>query len=84
MSKKPDPDNSTLSKEELTLLHRVDERTERINSRVDKAVEKAEANADDIDNLQTDVQRNKTILGGFTVGATSFMLWVADKLSRFA
>jgi hypothetical protein len=79
----PDPDKSTLSEEELALLHRVDERTEHINDSVDKALVKAEDNADDIDEIRGKVQRNTTVLGGITGGVGMIVMWGADKISRF-
>jgi len=37
-------------------------------------------NSDDINALEEDVGRNKTILGGFVTGVTGVFLWALDKL----
>jgi hypothetical protein len=73
--------------EQEELLYKLDERMERIENEhlrrlreIDKQVTQ---NSKDIDDLQANVKRNTTIIGGIGTTATAFVLWVADKLSRF-
>lgn len=65
------------------MLHRVDERTERMDDRLDTAIERTESNQEDIDALEDQVQRNTTIIGGITGGVGMIVMWAADKISRF-
>lgn len=79
----PDPESSTLSDDELELLVRVDEQTQASAEKLDELADKVEENRQDIDSLETKVQRNTTILSGITGGISFVTLWAADKLSRF-
>jgi len=69
------------------LLYKLDERMERIENehlrRLREIEQEVTKNSKDIDNLQSNVKRNTTILGGVATAATGIVLWVADKLSRF-
>jgi len=84
MNDKSDPrmDGGEVPSDELAILHRVDERTERIDSRLDEVAESVEGNTNDIDDLQSKVNRNTTILNGITVGGVAVTTWIADKLTR--
>lgn len=58
-----------------TRVEIIDERTENLDERVSD-------NTEEIDTLQSQVDRNTTILGGFGTGAAAVLLWVSDKLTR--
>lgn len=60
----------------------IDERTENLSSRMDDMREDIQSNTDDIDVLEDDVARNKTVLGGIGAGATALLLWASEKISR--
>lgn len=76
----PDDPDHRLSQQEHQMLHRVDERTERMDNRMDRIVAGQERNADDIDDLQENVGRNTTILNGLTLGVSGALSWVFGKL----
>lgn len=70
-----DPEESTLTSRELALLHRLDEKTERIDRRLEEVTTQVGDNSDDIDTLQSRVRRNTTIIGGVTTGITAVAMW---------
>ena len=78
------PDDSTLSEDELALLYRLDERTEHIEESVDRAVSKTEDNADDIEQVRKKVKRNTTVLGGITGGISLIVTIVGEKIAKLA
>lgn len=65
------------------ILYRLDERQQQIDEKLDRAIDRTEKNAQDIDELQGKVKRNTTIVTGVTGGVSMVLLWVADKVTRF-
>jgi hypothetical protein len=51
-----------------------------MNARMNSMDQEINKNSDDINALEEDVGRNKTILGGFVTGVTGVFLWSMDKL----
>jgi len=51
-----------------------------MNARMNSMDQEINKNSDDIDVLEENVERNKTILGGFVTGVTGVFLWAMDKL----
>lgn len=82
MTNTPDPDTATLSEEELQLLGKLDERTERIDGKVDDVIEETEANRKRTRQNGKKIKRNTTILGGYSAGLMSVLIWFADKVTR--
>lgn len=82
------PDKSETKDEEETynerieILYRLDERTERIDNRIDELSDDVTKNKQDINSLQDKVRRNTTILGGIGSAATAVVLWVSDKVGN--
>jgi uncharacterized protein YoxC len=58
------------------------ERSEHIDRKVTKLDEKVNGNAKDIDDLQSRVKRNTTIINIATAGIGAVGVWVMDKLSK--
>jgi len=75
--------SNSVSETELAILHRVDERTQRIDERLDEVAKGVEDNTHDIDSLQDRVKRNSTMLNGISVGGAAILTWVVDKFARF-
>lgn len=71
---------STLSEDELQLLYRMDERTERMDKRMDAVMAKAHENDQAIDDLEGQVKRNSTILNGLGIGFGGLLTWAMSKL----
>jgi len=63
-----------------TRIEVIDERTRSMNARMNSMDQEIKKNTDDIDALEENVERNKTILGGFVTGVTGVFLWSMDKL----
>jgi len=64
------------------ILARLDERTERMDKRLDGLAKEVETNTQDIDELQGSVRRNTTVLGGFATGVSGLVIWISDKVTR--
>lgn len=64
------------------VLYRVDERTKHIENRIEDVASGVEDNRQDIDDIESKVKRNTTILNAFTVGGIAVTTWIADKLTR--
>lgn len=82
MTQTPDPQDSTLSEDELRLLGKLDERTEHINSKMDSVVNATDDNTDRISANRRRIKRNTTVIGGYSVALTTILVWGADKISR--
>ena len=82
MSAEPDDPSGGLSEDAEEVLYRVDERTKRMDDRLDEVIDNTQENASEIDDIKGDVRRNSTILNGITVGGVALVTWVADKLTR--
>lgn len=65
-----------------TRIEVIDERTRAMDSRMDSMREDISDNSNDIDNLQSKVGRNSTILGGLATLGSGIILWLSDKVSR--
>jgi peptidoglycan hydrolase CwlO-like protein len=63
-------------------LGRIDERTRNIKENIEGINEKAEENRRDIDELESKVKRNTTIVGGFSAGGMAVVIWLSDKITR--
>jgi len=63
-----------------TRIEVIDERTRSMNARMNSMDQEIKKNTDDIDALEENVERNKTILGGFVSGITGLFLWALNKL----
>jgi hypothetical protein len=79
----PDPDEQTLSNDELRFLGEMDERTKRIDEKVDRLVDTANANQQRIEENSRKIKRNTTVLGGYSAAVAGLMVWGADKIARF-
>lgn len=79
----PDPDEQTLSNEELRFLGQMDERTKRIDRKVDRLVDTADTNQKQIQKNSQKIKRNTTVLGGYSAAVAALMVWGADKITRF-
>lgn len=62
-------------------LGRIEERSTRIETKVDRIEENTMENRQEIDILQSKVKRNTTIINGLIVGLTTVVLWAAEKVS---
>jgi len=82
MTNPPDPDKATLSEDELRLLGKLDERTERIDGKVDRVIDATNENSDRITTNGEKIKRNTTVITGFTGGASMVLLWLSDKITR--
>lgn len=69
-------------RETRTQTQVIEERTSALDSRIDKIQGQTMKNAEDIDDLQSTVSRNSTILGGVATGVSAVVLWLSDKLTR--
>jgi hypothetical protein len=78
----PDSDEATLSDDELRLLYETAQTTRHLDDQMDRAFDEIDQNAQEVAEAKRTAQRNKTILGGISVGLTSLSLWFADKVSR--
>ena len=83
MTNTPDSEEATLSAEELRILGKLDERTKRIDGKVDRVVQTTEENSEDISANRRRIKRNTTILGGYSAGLMALLMWGADKVARF-
>jgi peptidoglycan hydrolase CwlO-like protein len=63
-----------------TRIEVIDERTRSMNARMNSMDQEINKNTDDIDALEENVERNKTILGGFVTGVTGVFVWALNKL----
>jgi len=63
-------------------LGAIDERTRNIESQIKSLSDEVQTNRSDLDQLQSQVRRNTTIINAVTVGASAFVLWISDKLTR--
>lgn len=63
-------------------LGAINERTRNIQDSVESVSKEVEHNRAEIDELQSKVKRNTTIINAVTIGLSSFVLWVSDKLTR--
>lgn len=79
----PDPDDASLSDEELALLVQTYERTRQNGEEIEDALEGVDDNADEIQEVKGKVRRNTTVLSGITGGVGMIVMWAADKISRF-
>jgi archaellum component FlaC len=64
-------------------LGAIDERTRNIENQLDNISDDVSKNEKDINDIQSKVKRNTTIINAVTVGLGSVLIWVADKLTRF-
>lgn len=71
-----------MDQNEKEVLARLDERTKRIDSKLDRAMKETQSNREDVDELQDKVRRNTTILTGVASGVTAVVLWLSDKVTR--
>lgn len=79
----PDPEDPTLSNKELRFLGEMDERTKRIDRKVDRLVDQTNNNQEKIQRNSRRIKRNTTALGGYSAGVAALLMWSADKIARF-
>jgi len=65
-----------------TKVEVIDERTQHMESRMDGLRHDVGENAADIDTIQADVKRNKTILGAVGTAITAAVLWLSEKATQ--
>jgi len=65
-------------------LGRIDERTRNIQDYLESVSASVDENEEDINELQSQVKRNTTIVGGITAAAMGLLFWVSDKITRIA
>lgn len=70
------------SKEQEEILYRLDERTERVDAHLKRLEKEVAENSKDIDDLQSSVDKNTTIIGGVGTAVTGVLIWFADKVTR--
>jgi len=63
-------------------LGAIAERTRSIQDSLEEINDDVQKNQRDINDLQSKVKRNTTIINAVTVGLGSVVLWVSDKLTR--
>ncbi|WP_200531616.1 MULTISPECIES: hypothetical protein [unclassified Halorubrum] len=63
------------------ILWRLDERTERMDARVERIDNRQSENAEAIEDLDTRVTRNTTVLAGITFGLSSLLAAVIGKFN---
>jgi peptidoglycan hydrolase CwlO-like protein len=63
-------------------LGAIAERTRSIQDSLQDIDDKVDKNRRDINDLQSNVKRNTTIINAVTVGLSGVVLWISDKLTR--
>lgn len=63
-------------------LGAINERTRNIERQLEKVSDNVSENEQDIDDLESKVKRNTTIVTGVTGGISVVLLWVSDKITR--
>lgn len=63
-------------------LGAIAERTRSIQDSLEDIDAKVDKNRQDINDLQSNVKRNTTIINAVTVGLSGVVLWISDKLTR--
>jgi chromosome segregation ATPase len=64
-------------------LGRIDERTRNMERNLNGLSDEIQANREDIDNLQSEVKRNTTVINAVSLGLSGLVIWAADKAGRF-
>jgi hypothetical protein len=64
------------------ILYRLDERTKRVDDKLNRLDRETTKNSKDIDELQDVTRRNATVLGGVATAVSGVAIWFSDKLSR--
>jgi hypothetical protein len=89
MSEPPDSDDTVLTDDELVMLHRIDERTENIDQRVDTVVDRTKKNrsriqatSNDLEEVDNRSRKNRTILTAMTGGIGLLSTWFVDKIGK--
>lgn len=78
----PDPETATLSEQELQILYQTSEAVDRVDAKVDRALEKTDENTNDIQEVKGKVRRNTTVLGVITGGFSVVASSLVDKLPK--
>jgi len=68
--------------ETQTQIRVIHERTGNMDARLQNVKEEAEKNSNDIDNLESSVNRNTTVVAGITSTVTASLVWIGNKLLK--
>jgi predicted nucleic acid-binding Zn-ribbon protein len=68
--------------ETQTQIRVIHERTGNMDARLQNVKEEAEKNSNDIDKLESSVNRNTTAVAGITSAVTASAVWIGDKLLK--
>jgi len=68
--------------ETQTQIQVIHERTGNMDARLQNVKEEAEKNSNDIDKLESSVNRNTTAVAGITSAVTASAVWIGDKLIK--
>ena len=68
--------------ETQTQIRVIHERTGNMDARIQNVREEAEKNSNDIDKLESSVNRNTTAVAGITSAVTASAVWIGDKLIK--
>jgi len=68
--------------ETQTQIRVIHERTGNMDARLQNVKEEAEKNSNDIDKLESSVNRNTTAVAGITSAVTASAVWIGDKLIK--
>ena len=68
--------------ETQTQIQVIHERTGNMDARIQNVREEAEKNSNDINKLESSVNRNTTAVAGITSAITAGAMWIGDKLIK--
>jgi aminoglycoside phosphotransferase len=84
----PDEDDTVLTEEELVMLHRIDERTRKIDQRVDSVLKRTKKNRsrieainDDLDTVDRRSRHNKNVITAVTGGISLLATYLIEKVA---
>ena len=68
--------------ETQTQIQVIHERTGNMDARIQNVKEEADKNSNDIDKLESSVNRNTTAVAGISSAITASAVWIGDKLIK--
>ena len=68
--------------ETQTQIRVIHERTGNMDARIQNVKEEAEKNGNDINKLESSVNRNTTAVAGITSAITAGVVWIGDKMIK--